>query len=61
MTVQLRLNEIETYIGQYHILQGISFEVNRGGVTVLLGRNGAGKTTTLRTIMGLNPASKGSH
>jgi branched-chain amino acid transport system ATP-binding protein len=29
-------------------------------VTVLLGRNGAGKTTTLRTIMGLNPASKGN-
>ncbi len=59
MNVQLRLNEIETYIGQYHILQGISFEVNRGEVTVLLGRNGAGKTTTLRTMMGLNPASKG--
>src|SRR6478752_6293675 len=59
MTVQLRLNEIETYIGQYHILQGVSFEVNGGEVTVLLGRNGAGKTTTLRTIMGLNPASKG--
>ncbi len=59
MSVQLRLTEIETYIGQYHILQGVSFEVNRGEVTVLLGRNGAGKTTTLRTIMGLNPASKG--
>jgi branched-chain amino acid transport system ATP-binding protein len=60
MSVQLRLTEIETYIGQYHILQGVSFEVNRGEVTVLLGRNGAGKTTTLRTIMGLNPASKGT-
>ncbi|WP_071396238.1 ABC transporter ATP-binding protein [Bacillus tuaregi] len=59
MSVHLRLHEIETYIGQYHILQGISFEVNKGEVTVLLGRNGAGKTTTLRTIMGLNPASKG--
>ena len=56
----LKLNEIETYIGQYHILQGVSFEVKKGEVTVLLGRNGAGKTTTLRTIMGLNPASKGS-
>jgi branched-chain amino acid transport system ATP-binding protein len=60
MSVQLRLTEIETYIGQYHILQGVSFEVNRGEVTVLLGRNGAGKTTTLRTIMCLNPASKGT-
>ncbi|WP_462411208.1 ABC transporter ATP-binding protein [Neobacillus sp. Marseille-QA0830] len=56
----LKLNQVETYIGQYHILQGVSFEVRKGEVTVLLGRNGAGKTTTLRTIMGLNPASKGS-
>ncbi|ULT56066.1 ABC transporter ATP-binding protein [Neobacillus drentensis] len=55
----LKLEQVETHIGQYHILQGISFEVKKGEVTVLLGRNGAGKTTTLRTIMGLNPASKG--
>ncbi|WP_066295030.1 ABC transporter ATP-binding protein [Bacillus sp. FJAT-29937] len=60
MTVQLKLNDIETHIGQYHILQGVTFEARKGEVTVLLGRNGAGKTTTLRTIMGLNPPSKGS-
>ncbi|QED47173.1 ABC transporter ATP-binding protein [Cytobacillus dafuensis] len=59
MSTQLKLSEVETYIGQYHILQGVSFEVREGDVTVLLGRNGAGKTTTLRTIMGLNPPSKG--
>lgn len=60
MSGLLKLNQIETHIGQYHILQGVSLEVKKGEVTVLLGRNGAGKTTTLRTIMGLNPASKGS-
>lgn len=60
MSELLKLNHIETHIGQYHILQGVSVEVKKGEVTVLLGRNGAGKTTTLRTIMGLNPASKGS-
>ena len=60
MSDLLKLDQVETHIGQYHILQGISFEVKKGEVTVLLGRNGAGKTTTLRTIMGLNPASKGS-
>ncbi|SDM79140.1 ABC transporter ATP-binding protein [Bacillus sp. OK048] len=60
MNELLKLNQIETHIGQYHILQGVSLEVKQGEVTVLLGRNGAGKTTTLRTIMGLNPASKGS-
>ena len=55
----LKVDDIHTHIGQYHILQGISFEAREGEVSVLLGRNGAGKTTTLKTIMGLTPASKG--
>ncbi|USK61600.1 ABC transporter ATP-binding protein [Peribacillus asahii] len=59
MNSLLSLKNVETYIDQYHILQDISFEVPAGEVTVLLGRNGAGKTTTLRTIMGLNPPTKG--
>ncbi len=59
MMTLLQVNEIETYIGQFHILQGVTFQVKAGGITVLLGRNGAGKTTTLRSVMGLNPASKG--
>lgn len=57
--IQLSVEGIETYIGLFHILHGISFEVRKGEVTVLLGRNGAGKTTTLRTIMGLNGAARG--
>lgn len=56
----LKLDEIQTHIGQFHILQGIQFEAKAGEVSVLLGRNGAGKTTTLKTIMGLTPASRGS-
>lgn len=48
----LRLSGVFTDIAQYHILQGVDFEVPRGQVTMLLGRNGVGKTTTLRTIMG---------
>ncbi|MFS0864158.1 ABC transporter ATP-binding protein [Fredinandcohnia sp. 179-A 10B2 NHS] len=59
MTMHLKVEAIETYIDQFHILQGVSFEAKKGEVTVLLGRNGAGKTTTLRSIMGLNPPSKG--
>ncbi|WP_216828381.1 ABC transporter ATP-binding protein [Alkalihalobacterium elongatum] len=56
----LKVEQIQTYIQQYHILQGVSFEVKAGEVTVLLGRNGAGKTTTLRSIMGLNPIKEGA-
>ncbi|WP_078548285.1 ABC transporter ATP-binding protein [Litchfieldia alkalitelluris] len=59
MEMHLKLESVETYIDQFHILHGISFEVPKGEVTVLLGRNGAGKTTTLRTVMGLNRATKG--
>ena len=55
----LSLAGVNTHIGQYHILQGVDFEVPRGGLTMLLGRNGAGTTTCLRTIMGLWRASAG--
>ncbi|MGX1308718.1 branched-chain amino acid transport system ATP-binding protein [Amorphus suaedae] len=56
----LTLDGVHTHIAQYHILQGVTFQVPAGGVSMLLGRNGAGKTTTLRTIMGLWRASAGT-
>lgn len=56
----LDLSGVNTHIGQYHILQGVSFEVKENQLTMLLGRNGAGKTTCLRTIMGLWRASAGT-
>ncbi|HEX6607773.1 MAG TPA: ATP-binding cassette domain-containing protein, partial [Chloroflexia bacterium] len=49
----LTVESIQTYIGQFHILEGVSLTVPQGSITALLGRNGAGKTTTLRSIMGL--------
>jgi len=55
----LQVDNIHTFIGQFHILEGVSVTVEQGNITVLLGRNGAGKTTTLRSIMGLNPPSEG--
>ncbi len=56
----LEIREIHTFIGQFHILEGVNVEVPKGSITVLLGRNGAGKTTTLRSIMGLTPPSRGT-
>ena len=55
----LQVEDIHSYYGKSHIIQGVSFNVDRGECFTLLGRNGAGKTTTLRTIMGLVPARKG--
>ncbi len=51
----LVLDDVHCYLGESHVLQGVSFEVAEGTVTALLGRNGVGKTTTLRGIMGLVP------
>lgn len=55
----LSVQDVNTHIGQHHILQGVSFEAPADAVTVLIGRNGAGKSTTLKTIMGLYTASSG--
>jgi branched-chain amino acid transport system ATP-binding protein len=55
----LDVKDIHTFIGQYHILQGVSVRVLKGSITALLGRNGAGKTTTLKSILGITPPRQG--
>ncbi len=54
------MDDVHTYYGQSHVLQGVSLTVGEGEAVALLGRNGAGKTTTMRSITGLTPARKGS-
>jgi branched-chain amino acid transport system ATP-binding protein len=55
----LSLEDVHTYYGEAHILQGVSIRVEAGEVVTLIGRNGAGKTTTLRSIMGIAAAARG--
>ena len=55
----LRLDNLHTYYGLVHMLQGVSLGIERGEVLALLGRNGAGKTTVLKSILGLVPARAG--
>jgi branched-chain amino acid transport system ATP-binding protein len=49
----LTVENLHVYLGQSHVLQGVTFDVRESGVTAVLGRNGVGKTTTLRAILGL--------
>jgi branched-chain amino acid transport system ATP-binding protein len=49
----LTLTNVHAYYGDSHILHGVGFSLQVGGVLALLGRNGAGKTTCISTIIGL--------
>lgn len=46
--------------GQTPVLFDVSLSINEGDIVCLLGRNGVGKTTLLRSIIGLNPLTKGN-
>jgi len=56
----LRVEGLQAWYGESHILHGVSFEIGRGELVTLLGRNGAGKTTTLKCVMGIVGERSGS-
>lgn len=55
----LSVEHLHTFYGESHVVQDVSFHVDRGELVCLLGRNGAGKTTILRSIVGLTPPRAG--
>ena len=55
----LEVQDIHTYYGDSHILQGVRLNVERGTLTGMIGRNGVGKTTLVNSIMGFNPPRQG--
>jgi branched-chain amino acid transport system ATP-binding protein len=59
MLAMLEIKNLNVYYGVIHALKDISLTVNSGEIVTLIGANGAGKTTTLRTISGLNKATRG--
>lgn len=52
-TEALKIEHIDAFYGDSHVLHGVSLSLKEGQVLALLGRNGAGKTTCISSIMGL--------
>jgi branched-chain amino acid transport system ATP-binding protein len=59
MTTLLKVENLHSYIQQFHVLQGVNFAAEEGEVTVILGRNGVGKTTLFRSILGILKPAEG--
>lgn len=58
--VILRINALSKTYGPKKVLDGVSFEVERGKIYGFIGENGAGKTTAIRAITGLSPIENGT-
>jgi branched-chain amino acid transport system ATP-binding protein len=56
----LRIENLQAWYGESHVLHGVNLAVNRGEVVTLLGRNGAGRTSTLKSVLGLVGRRTGS-
>ena len=55
----LKVEDVSAGYGAAHVIQSLTFLVNRGEIVSLLGPSGCGKTTALRAIAGFEPISKG--
>ena len=56
----LEIRGLAKNFGGLKALDGVDFQVRRGGVHALIGPNGSGKTTTLNVVTGLYRASAGA-
>lgn len=55
----LELEDVHSFYGRSHVVQGVSMQVPLGQGVGLVGHNGVGKTTTLKSIMGTGPRTRG--
>ena len=56
----LTVSDLEVAYGPTQVIFGISLEVAEGGLCCLMGRKRGGKSTLLQTIVGLQPAKRGT-
>lgn len=58
--VGIRLDGVHKSFGTQHVLRGVSLEVLRGQITVVIGRSGTGKSVLLKHLMGLIRPDQGT-
>ena len=55
----VKIKEVHKYFGHLHVLKGVSLDVARGEVVVVIGPSGSGKSTMLRCLNYLEPVQSG--
>ncbi|KQR73141.1 phosphate ABC transporter ATP-binding protein [Rhizobium sp. Leaf384] len=60
MSPVVKLSNVHKYFGALKVLEGVSFEVERGGVAAVIGQSGSGKSTALRCINALETIEDGT-
>lgn len=59
MSVILRVRDLAVTYGHIEAVKGVTFHLDRGEITALVGANGAGKSTTLLALSGLVKPARG--
>jgi phospholipid/cholesterol/gamma-HCH transport system ATP-binding protein len=52
-TPLVKVRGLRKSFGDHHVLSGVDFEVERGGIVSILGRSGTGKSVLLKCVVGL--------
>ena len=60
MSALLEVQNVDTFYGPIHILQGLTLRIEAGELVCLLGGNASGKSTTLKTVLGIVSPRNGS-
>lgn len=58
--IQLSVSNLHAHYGQSHVLQGVTFDIQSGSISTILGRNGSGRSTTLKALMGILSPTAGN-